>query len=182
MNALKVAAIGAEAIVLGAVAAVAYGLIAPAGPNPVVIGTLTACVAVEATRLPLVMRAPSLGPLGRCAAVALALCASVLTFEVLALGVEATLDARALPAVRAEERLREAEAELGAAKAAADRLAGEVEAARHHVEEISREPVALANNPTVSAYRDRKGWRAPGSSAALAVAEGNRRAQDAHSG
>ena len=54
----------------------------------------------------------------------------------------------ALPAVQAEERLREAEAELGAAKTTADRLANEVEAARRHVEEVGREPVALANNPT----------------------------------
>jgi hypothetical protein len=143
-DALKVAAIGAETIVLGAVATVAYGLIGPAFPNPVVIGTLAACIAVEATRLPRVMRAPSLGPLGRCAAVALALCASVLTFEVLAVGVEATLDARALPAVQAEERLREVEASLNATKATADRLSGEVEAARRHVEEISRESVSTA--------------------------------------
>jgi hypothetical protein len=68
--------------------------------------------------MPLVMRTLSLGPLARCGALALALCASTITFETLALGVEATLDARALPAVKAEERLAEAGAELGAAKAA----------------------------------------------------------------
>jgi hypothetical protein len=181
MNALKAAAIGAEAVVLVSVGTVAYGLVAPAGPTPVVLGTLAACLAVEATRLPLVMRAPSLGPVARCAALGLALCASIITFETLALGVEATLDARALPAVQAEERLREAEAELEAAKTTANELANEVEAARRHVEEVGREPVALANNPTVAVVRDRKGWRAPGSSAALAVAQGNTRAQDAHS-
>jgi hypothetical protein len=181
VNALKLFAIGSEAIVLGAVGTVAYGLVAPAGPTPVVIGTLAACLAVEATRLPLVMRAPSLGPVARCGALILALCASTITFETLALGVEATLDARALPAVKAEERLAETQAELGAVKTAADRLAGEVEAARRHLEEVGREPVALANNPAVSAYRDRKGWRAPGGGAAIAVAQANARAQDAHS-
>jgi hypothetical protein len=181
VNALQVFAIGAETVVLGAVGTVAYGLVAPASPTPVVLGTLAACLAVEATRMPLVMRAPSLGPIARCGALALALCASTITFETLALGVEATLDARALPAVQAEERLAEAQAELGAARTTADRLAGEVEAARRHVEEISREPVALANNPAVTAYRDRKGWRAPGSGPALATAQGNARAQDAHS-
>jgi hypothetical protein len=181
MNALKVTAVGAESVVLAGVGIAAYGLVAPAGPTPVVLGTLAACMAVEATRLPLVMRTPSLGPIARCGAMALALCASIITFETLCLGVEATLDARALPAVQAEERLREAEAELGAAKTSADRLANDVEAARRHVEEVGREPVALANNPTVAVVRDHKGWRAPGSSAALAVAQGNTRAQDADS-
>jgi hypothetical protein len=181
MNALKIAAIVAESIVLAAVGTVAYGLVAPAGPTPVVLGTLAACLAVEATRLPLVMRAPSLGPAARCAALALALCASIITFETLALGVEATLDARALPAVRAEERRAEAQAELGAAKMVAGQLSGEVEAARRHAEEVGREPVALANNPTVGVYRTHKGWTAPGSVAANAAAQANARAQDAHS-
>jgi hypothetical protein len=181
MNVLQAFAVGAESVVLGAVGTVGYGLIAPSGPTPVVIGTLAACIAVEAIRMPLILRAPSLGPVARCGALALAFCASTITFETLALGVEATLDARALPAVQAEERLAEAQAELGAARTTADRLAGEVEAARRHVEEISREPVALANNPAVTAYRDRKGWRAPGSGSALATAQANARAQDAHS-
>jgi hypothetical protein len=181
MNALKIFAVGAESVVLAAVGTVACGLVAPASPTPVVLGTLAACLAVEATRLPLVMRAPSLGPVARCGAIALALCASTVTFETLALGVEATLDARALGAVQAEERLAEAQAEWGAAKTVADRLAGEVEAARRHVEKISREPVALANNPTVAVVRNRKGWRAPGSVAANTAAQANARAQDAHS-
>jgi hypothetical protein len=181
MKALTIAAVGAEATVLGAVGTVAYGLVAPAGPTPVVIGTLTACLAVEATRMPLVMRAASLGPLARCGALALALCASTITFETLALGVEATLDARALPAAQAEEKLAEAQAELNSTKTIADRLTGEVEAARRHVEEISREPVSLANNPAVTVVHDRKGWRAPGNGAALAASQGNARAQDAHS-
>ena len=95
MNSLKIFSVGTESIVLGAVGTVAYGLVVPAGPTPVVLGTLAACLAVEATRLPLVMRAQSLGPIARCAALGLALCASTITFETLALGVEATLDARA---------------------------------------------------------------------------------------
>ena len=47
MNSLKIFSVGTESIVLGAVGTVAYGLVVPAGPTPVVLGTLAACLAVE---------------------------------------------------------------------------------------------------------------------------------------
>jgi hypothetical protein len=182
MNSLKIVAIAAETVVLGAVAVIGYGLLAPAGPpSPVVLGTLAACLGVEAMRLPLAMRIPSLGAIGRIVALTLALCASALTFEVLALGVQEVLDARALPATQAEELVAEATERLTATKASADRLAGEVEAARKHREEIGREHVDLAAAPAVSIYRDRHGAvRAAGTTAANAAAAGNARAQEDH--
>ena len=72
MNALKIAAVGAETAVLGATATVAWGLVGGSG-NPLIWAPMVvALTAVELTRLPLVMRAPKLSLSGACCALALA--------------------------------------------------------------------------------------------------------------
>ena len=62
----------------------------------------------------------------------------------------------------------------------AKQCAASVTAAQKHSEEIGREAVSLQGNPSVSAYRSRRGWTAPGASAANAAAAANARAQAEH--
>jgi hypothetical protein len=186
-NPLKLAAIGAEIAILGATATVAWGLVAGSGNLLVTAPIVLAATAVEAVRLPLVLRIPRLGLLSAVGALALALTLSTLTGETLVLGVESVLTARSAAVTVAETKLAEAQTGLDAAKADAarrdqdrDRLTAAVTAAQTHSEEIGREAVALQANPSVSAYRGRKGWVAPGSSAANAIAGSNSRAQAEH--
>ena len=187
MNVLKISAVGAETAVLGATATVAWGLVGGSG-NPLIWAPMVvALTAVELTRLPLVMRAPKLSLLGACCALALAGAVSLLTTETLILGTETVLTARAAGVTASETELSQATTALDAAKAAAARceterarLAGVVDEARRHSEEVGREPVGLQNNVTVSAHRKGKGWVAPGSSAANAVAVANAKAQAEH--
>ena len=87
----------------------------------------------------------------------------------------------------AETRLAEAQTALDAAKAEGSRRTDQiaeaqaaVAAAQAHAEEVGRESVTLQNNPAVAAYRTRKGWTAPGGSAANTVAAANARAQSDH--
>jgi hypothetical protein len=88
MNALKIAAIGAEVAVLGATASVAWGLVAGAGNVAVVAPVIVAATAIEATRLPLVMRATKLGAGGAMGALVLAAMISAVTAETMSLGFE----------------------------------------------------------------------------------------------
>jgi hypothetical protein len=187
MNALKTAAIGTETAVLGATATVAWGLVGGAG-NPFIWAPMVvALTAVELTRLPLVMRAPKLSLAGACCALVLAGAVSLLTTETLILGTESVLTARAAGVTASDTELSQVTTALDAAKAAAARreaerarLAGVVDDARKHSEEIGREAVGLQNNPNVSAYRAGRRWIAPGSSAAGAVAAANAKAQAEH--
>jgi hypothetical protein len=186
-NVLGVIAVVAEITILGATATVAWGLIAGSRNLLVTAPIVLAATAVEATRLPLVLRIPRLGLLAAAAGLTLALALSTLTGETLVLGVESVLTARSAAVTVAETRLSEAQTSFDAAKAddvrrneERDRLVAAVAAAQKHSEEIGREPVALQNNAAVSAYRGRKGWVAPGSYAAGAVAAANARAQADH--
>lgn len=187
MNILKISAIGAEIAILGATASVAWGLVAGAGDIRVTAPIIVAATALELTRLPLVMRMPKLGFAAGIGALTLAASLSIVTAETLALGVDSLLTARSLSLTVAETRLAEAQVSFDAAKADGarrdeerNRLAGEVAAAQKHAEEIGRETVALQNNASVSAYRGRRGWVAPGSAAAGAIAAANARAQAEH--
>ena len=187
MNTLKVTAVGSEIAVLGATAAVAWGLVAGAGDIRVTAPIIVAATALELTRLPLVMRVPKLGFAAGIGALTLAASLSIVTAETLALGVDSLLTARSLSLTAAETRLAEAQVSFDAAKADGarrdeerNRLTGEVAAAQQHSEEIGRETVSLQNNAAVSAYRGRRGWVAPGSAAANAAASANARAQAEH--
>jgi hypothetical protein len=187
MNALKIAAIGAEAAILGSTAAVAWGLVAGSGNLLIAAPIVVAATAVELLRLPLVMRAPKLRLLSATAALVLAGALSLVTAETLALGVEGLLNARALAVTSAETRLAEAQVSFNAAKADRDRREGDrvslvaaIATAQKHSEEIGRETVTLQANPSVSAYRTRKGWAAPGAAAANAAVSANARAQADH--
>ncbi len=146
-----------------------------------------ALLAIETLRLPLVMRIPRLGAGGAIAALTLAAGLSVLNGETMALGFESLLNERTISVTSAETRLAQAQTSFDAAKAEAGRraeeiaqLAAGVAAAAKHSEEVGREAVALQINPVVSAYRGRKGWTAPSSSAANSVAAANARAQADH--
>jgi hypothetical protein len=187
MNALKIAAVGAEIAILGATTSVAWGLVGGSRNLPVVAPVLVAVMALETLRLPIVLRLPKLSLFAAGAALALALALSALTGETMALGVETLFNERAIAVTAAETRLSQAETSFDAVKADArrrgeiiDRLGAEVAAAAKHSEEIGREAVALQNNPAVSAYRSRKGWTAPGGPAANAAASANAKAQAEH--
>ena len=189
VNALKIAAMGGEAAVLAATATVAYGLVAASGNLLVTAPIIVAATALELTRLPLVMRVGSgkLGFFGAASALVLASCITLVTAETLVLGVDGLLAARSAKTAIAETHLAEVRTAYDAAKADAarrdqerDRLAAGVTAAQKHSEEIGRETVALQGNPSVSAYRGRKGWVAPGSAAANTAAAANARAQAEH--
>jgi hypothetical protein len=187
MNALKAVSISAEVALLGSTATIAWGLVGGSSASMIVVPMIGALLAVEALRLPLVMRAPKLGPAGAVMALTLAAALAGLTGETTALGVENLLNARAIGVTVAETRLAEAQTSFDAAKAEAGRrteeiarLTGDVAAAQQHSEEVGRESVTLQNNPSVSAYRNRKGWTAPGGAAANTVAAANARAQGEH--
>jgi hypothetical protein len=187
MNALRVAAIGAEIAILGATATVAWGLVANSGALLVTAPIVLAATAVEAVRLPLVLRIPRLGLLSAVGALTLALALSTLTAETLVLGVDSVLTARSLTVSEAETRLAEAQTSLDAAKSdmarrdtERDRLTAAVTAAQQHSEQVGRETVALQGNPSVSVYRGRKGWVAPGAGAANEAAGANAKAQAEH--
>jgi hypothetical protein len=187
MNALKAAAIGAEIAILGSTAAVAWGLVGGSHNLPVVAPMIVAATAMETLRLPIVLRVPKLSPLAAAGALTLALALSALTTETLALGFEGLLNERAIAVTAAETRFAEAQTGFDAAKSDAgrqgaelDRLAAEVAAAQKHSEEVGRETVALQNNPAVSAYRGRGGWKTPGAGAANMAAVANARAQAEH--
>ena len=135
----------------------------------------------------MVLRIPKLGPTGACGALTLAACLSLLTAETLVLGFEGLLNERARGVTAAETKLAEAQTTFDAAKADAgrrnqeiDRLTAAIAAAQKHAEEVGRASVTLQNNPSVSAYRSRKGWVAPGGAAANAAANANARAQADH--
>jgi hypothetical protein len=162
-------------------------LVAGSGNLLVTAPIVLAATAVEAVRMPLVLRIPRLGLLSATAALALALALSTLTGETLVLGVESVLTARSAAVTVAETKLAEAQTGLDAAKADAarreqerDRLTAAVSEAQKHSEEIGRESVALQNNAAVSAYRTRKGWAAPGAGAANEAAGANAKAQAEH--
>jgi hypothetical protein len=187
MNALKLTAIGAEIALLGSTATIAWGLVGGSSAPVIVVPMIGALLAVEALRLPLVMRAPKLGAGGAVMALTLAAALAGLTGETTALGVENLLNARAIGVTVAETKFSEAKTSFDAAKAEAGRRGDEiaqaqaaVAAAQKHSEEVGRESVALQNNPSVSAYRNRKGWTAPGGAAANTVAAANARAQAEH--
>ena len=175
-NVLRVAVIGAEVAILGATT-VTWGLIAGSHNLPIVAPVIVAVMALETLKLPLVLRAPKLGLFAAASSLALALALSALTAETMALGVETLFNERAIAVTAAETKLAEAETAFDAAKADAgrrsqdiERLTANVAAAQKHSEEIGREAVSLQNNPTVSAYRRRKGWMTPGGSAANSAA------------
>jgi hypothetical protein len=150
MNALKVAAIGAEVAIVASTASVAWALIADSDNIRVVAPMIVAATAIEAVRLPLVFRIPKLGPIGRVSALALALAVSAVTTETMILGFEGLLTARAAKVTAAETRRAEAQTSLYAAKADADRQGKEIErlaagvaAAQAHSEDVGRETVTL---------------------------------------
>ena len=187
MNVLKVASIGAEVALLASTATIAWGLVGGSGAPTIVAPMIVALMAVETLRLPLVMRAPKLGSGGAVMALALAVALACLTGETTALGVENLLNERAIGVTTAETRLSQAQTALNAARTEAGRRAEEiarreaaVAAAQRHAEEIGRESVTLQNNPAVAAYRNKKGWTAPGAGAANAAAAANARAQSDH--
>ena len=187
MNVLKASAICAEIAILGATTTVAWRLVADCGDIRIAGPIVAAAAAVELVRLPLVLRIPKLKLGAAMGALTLAVGLSVLTGETLALGVDALLNARSSAVAAAETKLAEAQTSYDAAKAdmdrrdgERDRLAAAVTVAQAHSEEIGREIVPLQTNPAVSAFRTKKGWAAPGTGAANAVANANARAQADH--
>ena len=187
MNVLKAAAITAETAILGATTTVAWRLVADSGDIRIAGPIVAAAAAVEIVRLPLALRVPKLKPGAAIGALTLAIGLSVLTGETLALGVDALLNARSSAVAAVETKLAEAQTSYDAAKAEAarqdgerDRLTAAATAAQAHSEEIGRETVPLQANPSVSAFKTKKGWAAPGTGAANAAANANAKAQADH--
>jgi hypothetical protein len=124
VNYLKLAAIGAETTIVGSTAAISFGLVHSV--DLLTTAPIAVTVALEACRMPLVLRLPKLRLFGSVAAVALAGAISVMTGEILALGFENVLNQRALPVTVAETALAEAQTSLDAAKAGAERRGAEI--------------------------------------------------------
>jgi hypothetical protein len=187
MNVLKASAICAEIAILGATTTVAWRLVADSGDIRIAGPIVAAAAAVELVRLPLALRVPKLKLGAAIGALTLAIGLSVLTGETLALGVDALLNARSSAVAAAETKLAEAQTSYDAVKADAARrdreheqLVAAVATAQAHSEEIGRETVPLQANPSVSAFKTKKGWAAPGTGAANAAANANAKAQADH--
>jgi hypothetical protein len=115
-DALKVAVSAAEIAILGATATTAWSLVASSGNLLVIAPIVVAATAVEAVRLPLVMRIPRLGFLSAVGSLALALALSTLTGETLVLGVNSVLTARSQVACAACRSPEDRGADLMAAQ------------------------------------------------------------------
>jgi hypothetical protein len=148
LNALKVAAVGTEAVVVASLATSSYH-IAFAGPNPDwLAGTpILTVVALESMRLPLAFRFRHMRLTGIICGVLMLAGLSVITGEAASLAFENLIFQRTRAVVEAERDLAKAEIGHDALAKAADRraeeisrLTADVETARAHRASIDRPP------------------------------------------
>ena len=188
MNALKIAAVGAEITVISTLAVSSYH-IAFSGPSPdwLAGAPILTVVALESMRLPLAFRLPRMRPLGLVCGVAMLAGLSVITGEAASLAFENLIFQRTRPVAEAERVLAKAEIDRSALKQAADRRAAEisrlqadVESARKHRADIDK-PLALQAPPAGRTCTGRRGatWNCSAGVQAAAVAA-NAAAQKAH--
>ena len=190
MNALKIAAVGAEAAVVSTLAVSSFH-IAFSGPSPdwLAGAPILTVVALESMRLPLAFRLSKMRLAGAACAVAMLAGLSVVTGEAASLAFENLIFQRARPVVEAERDLAKAEIDRGALKQVAERraeeiarLAADVEAARRHRAEIDKPP-ELQAPPAGRTCAGKHGasWNCGAGVQAEAV-RANAAAQKAHAG
>jgi hypothetical protein len=188
MNALKIAAIGAEIAVVSTLAVSSYH-IAFAGPAPdwLAGAPIATVVALETMRLPLAFRLSRMRVLGLACSVAMLAGLSVITGEAASLAFENLIFQRTRPVVEAERDLAKAEIDRGAlTQAAAERakeiarLEADVEAARKHRADIDKPP-ELQAAPSGRTCTSRRGSWNCGAGVQTEAVRANAAAQKAHS-
>ena len=164
MNALKVAAIGAEIAVVSTLAVSSYH-VAFSGSNPdwLAGAPILTVVALESMRLPLAFRLPKMRFMGLAAGLAMLAGLSVITGEAASLAFENLIFQRTRPVAEAERDLARVQIGRDALNAATDRraeevsrLTADVDSARKHRTEIDK-PLALQTPPASKACAGRRG-------------------------
>jgi hypothetical protein len=148
LNALKVAATGAEVAVVSTLAVSSYDVAFSGHSSDWFAGApLVTVVALESLRLPLAFRLPRMRLMGMACGVAMLAGLSVITGEAASLAFENLIFQRTRPVVEAERDLTQAQIGRDALKAATSRraeeivrLTADVESARAHRASIDRPP------------------------------------------
>ena len=188
MNALKLAAIAAEVVVVSTLAVSSWGIAFSGHEADWLAGApLLTVVALESMRLPLAFRLPRMRLLGMACGVAMLAGLSVITGEAASLAFENLIFQRTRAVAEAERDLARVEIDQGALKQAADRRAAEiarleadVETARKHRAGIDQ-PLALQAAPAGKTCTGRHGstWNCSAGVQGAVVAA-NAAAQKAH--
>lgn len=171
---LKVAAIGAESVVVSTLAIASWNVaFGHGGPVDWLAGApILTVVGLECLRLPIAFKLGRMTLLGGACSVALLAGLTVITGEAASVAFENLIFQRSRPVVEAEAAAKRAEIDLAALKGARDRAEADVEAARRHRSDIDR-PVALQPVPAALACKGRKGqatWNCGGPQQAAVVA------------
>ena len=188
MNALKLAAIAAEVVVVSTLAVSSFRIAFSGHEADWLAGApLLTVVALESMRLPLAFRLPRMRLLGMACGVAMLAGLSVITGEAASLAFENLIFQRTRAVAEAERDLARVEIDQGALKQAADRRAAEiarleadVETARKHRAGIDQ-PLALQAAPAGKTCTGRHGstWNCSAGVQGAVVAA-NAAAQKAH--
>jgi hypothetical protein len=187
LTALKVAAIGAEAVVVASLATSSYH-IAFAGPDPdwLAGAPILTVVALESMRLPLAFRFRHMRLTGVICGVLMLGGLSVITGEAASLAFENLIFQRTRPVIEAETALARAEISHDALAKAADRRAEEISrltadiaSARAHRASIDRPP-ELQTAPSGRTCSGRRGLWNCGAAVQAEAVRANAAAQKAH--
>ena len=187
LNAVKVAAIGAEVAVVSTLAISSYH-IAFSGPSPdwLAGAPILTVVALESLRLPLAFHLPRMRLMGLACGVAMLAGLSVITGEAASLAFENLIFQRTRPVVEAERDLTQAQIGRDALKAAMSRraeeiarLTADVESARAHRASIDRPPELQPPPPGRTCAGKHGSWNCGAAVQAEAV-RANAAAQKAH--
>jgi hypothetical protein len=181
VNALKVAAIGAEVAVISTLAVSSYNVaFADHGGDWLAAAPLMTVIALESTRLPLAFTLTRLKPIGMVLAAAMLAGLSVITGEAASLAFENLIFQRSRPVVLAEAALAKTEFDRDALQSSVNRRAADIEAARKHREDLDKPP-ELQAVPAGRTCANRKGssWNCGAGVQAQAVAS-NAAAMKAH--
>jgi hypothetical protein len=187
LNALKVAAIGAEVAVVSTLAVSSYH-IAFSGPSPdwLAGAPILTVVALESLRLPLAFRMPRMRLTGLACSVAMLAGLSVITGEAASVAFESLIFQRTRPVAEAEAALTQAQIGRDALKAAMSRraeeiarLTADVESARAHRASIDRPPELQQPPPARKCAGKHGSWNCGAAVQAEAVSA-NAAAQKAH--
>ena len=187
MNALKLAAIGAEVTVISTLAVSSWRIAFGGGGSDWLAGVpLLTVVALESLRLPLAFRLPKMRLLGLLCGVTMLGGLSVVTGEAASLAFENLIFQRIRPVAEAERILARAEIDRGALKQAADRRAAEiarlqtdVATARTHRASIDKPP-ELQNPPPGRTCAARHGSWNCGAAVQAEAVRANAAAMKAH--
>lgn len=187
MNALKIAAIGAEVAVVSTLAVSSWNVAFAGHSADWLAGApLVTVVALESLRLPLAFRLPRMRFLGMACGVAMLGGLSIITGEAASLAFENLIFQRTRPVAEAERDLAHAEIDRGALKEAAgrraqeiSRLAADVEAAQKHRAAIDR-PIELQAAPAGRTCAGKRGSWNCGAAVQAEAVRANAAAQKAH--